>query len=95
MLVLPTSLGPYIVCCDVSDAGLGAVLAHNGRMVAYMSGNLKFPRKDCLVCDWSWQLRCMYLRLGGVIRMEGHEMEGHERFMLDFEAFKNCSNRKM
>ena len=37
VLILPNGEGKYTACCDASRVGLGCVLMHNGRVVAYAS----------------------------------------------------------
>lgn len=48
VLVLPTRLGSYTVCCDASRIGLGTVLMQDGRMIAYAFRQLKCMRRIIL-----------------------------------------------
>jgi len=51
VLVLPTGSGPYIVYCDTSRIGLGAVLVQNGKVISYASRQLKIHEKNYPVHD--------------------------------------------
>ncbi|KAL0287148.1 UNVERIFIED_CONTAM: Retrovirus-related Pol polyprotein from transposon [Sesamum calycinum] len=41
ILVLPSGSGGYVVCTDASKQGLGCVLMHNGKVIAYASRQLR------------------------------------------------------
>ncbi|XP_070033007.1 uncharacterized protein [Nicotiana tomentosiformis] len=51
VLVLPIDLGSYMVYCDASRIGLGAVLMQDGRVIAYASRKLKVHEKNYPVYD--------------------------------------------
>ncbi|XP_070020350.1 uncharacterized protein [Nicotiana sylvestris] len=51
VLVLPTVSGSYTVYCDVSRIGLGAILMQEGRVITYMSRQLKVHEKNYPVYD--------------------------------------------
>ncbi|KAL5548886.1 hypothetical protein UlMin_004117 [Ulmus minor] len=46
ILVLPTDVTDFIVYCDASRIGLGAVFMQNGRVIAYASRQLKVHEKN-------------------------------------------------
>ncbi|KAJ8754603.1 hypothetical protein K2173_010694 [Erythroxylum novogranatense] len=41
VLALPSGQGDYVIYCDASKVGLGCVLMHNGRVIAYASRQLR------------------------------------------------------
>ncbi|XP_070023064.1 uncharacterized protein [Nicotiana sylvestris] len=51
VLVLPSGSGIYTVYCDASCVGLGCVLMHKGRVIAYVSRQLKIHEKNYHVHD--------------------------------------------
>ncbi|XP_070007505.1 uncharacterized protein [Nicotiana sylvestris] len=46
VLVLPSGSGMYMVYCDTSRVGLGCVLMQEGRVIAYVSRQLKIHEKN-------------------------------------------------
>ena len=46
ILVLPTDNVNFTVYCDASKIGLGAVLIQNGKVIAYVSQQLKIHEKN-------------------------------------------------
>jgi hypothetical protein len=41
VLALPTKFGNFVVCNAASKKGLGCVLMHNGKVIAYAACQLK------------------------------------------------------
>ena len=46
ILIFPTQEEPFVVYCDASLMGLGGVLMHNGKVVAYASRQLKVYERN-------------------------------------------------
>ena len=46
VLTLPKGTNGFVVYCDASRVGLGCVLMHNGKVVAYASRQLKVHQKN-------------------------------------------------
>ena len=46
VLTVPNSQDPYVVYTDASGTSLGCVFMHNGKVVAYASGQLKPHEKN-------------------------------------------------
>ena len=51
MLILPKGKEGYIVYCDASGVGLGCVLMHHGKIIAYGSRQLRPHEKNYLTHD--------------------------------------------
>ena len=51
VLALPSGKDGYVVYSDASKQGLGCVLMHNGRVIAYASRQLKKHEQNYLTHD--------------------------------------------
>ena len=56
VLTLPKCGENYTVYCDASRVCLGCVLMQGGKVIAYMSRQLKLHEKNYPLMIWSWQL---------------------------------------
>ncbi|XP_070029860.1 uncharacterized protein [Nicotiana sylvestris] len=78
VLVLPSSSGSYTVYCDNSRVGIGCVLMHEGRVIAYASRQLKSHEKNYPVHDLELDAIPPALVQAEGSQFEAVEMEGGE-----------------
>ncbi|GKE67604.1 putative reverse transcriptase domain-containing protein [Tanacetum coccineum] len=70
ILALPKGSENFIVYCDVSHKGLGAVLMQNEKVIAYASQQLKIHEKKLQLMIWNLELWCSLLRCGDITYTE-------------------------
>ncbi|GJQ91297.1 putative reverse transcriptase domain-containing protein [Tanacetum coccineum] len=77
ILALPEGSEDFVVYCDASHKGLGAVLMQREKVIAYASRQLKVHEKNYITHDlelgWSW-IPC-YRDLRSVIMHESHKLK--------------------
>ncbi|GJY66225.1 putative reverse transcriptase domain-containing protein [Tanacetum coccineum] len=59
ILALPGGSENFVVYCDASHKGLGAVLMQKEKVIAYASCQLKIHEKNYTTHDWKWEL-CVF-----------------------------------
>ncbi|GJT58429.1 putative reverse transcriptase domain-containing protein [Tanacetum coccineum] len=73
ILALPEGSENFVVYCDASHKGLGAVLMQKEKVIAYASHQLKIHEKNYTTHDLElWEFVCSLLRCGGPLPLQ-HE----------------------
>ncbi|GJR85810.1 putative reverse transcriptase domain-containing protein [Tanacetum coccineum] len=70
ILALPKGSENFIVYCDASHKGLGAVLMQNEKVIAYASRQLKIHEKNYTTHDLELELWCSPLKYGDITYTE-------------------------
>ncbi|GJR64964.1 putative reverse transcriptase domain-containing protein [Tanacetum coccineum] len=77
ILALPEGSENFVVYCDASHKGLGAMLMQKEKVIAYASRQLKIHEKNYTTLDdlrflfkfWNWELWCSLSRCGDITFM--------------------------